>query len=314
MSLEQREDDLVESAPAQFDEQLTAARRKAAFEINKLSKRLHRQVGAAIIDFNMIEEGDKVMVCLSGGKDSYAMLDILLSLRERSPVKFELVAVNLDQKQPGFPEHVLPDYLRSRGVPFHIEEQDTYSIVTQHIEPGKTMCSLCSRLRRGILYRVAGELGCTKIALGHHRDDIVVTMFMNMFFGSRLKGMPAKLVSDDGKNVVIRPLAYVDETDLVRWAEHRQFPIIPCTLCGSQDNLQRVQVKQMIRQWEKQYPGRIENIFNAMANITPSHMMDRQLYPFTTIQASGRPEPGGDIAFDEDEQCGTPAPGVIRIV
>jgi tRNA 2-thiocytidine biosynthesis protein TtcA len=314
MSFEQRDDAATEAAPAQFDEQQTAAKRKASYEINKLSKRLHRQVGAAIIDFNMIEEGDKVMVCLSGGKDSYAMLDILLSLRERSTVKFELVAVNLDQKQPGFPEHVLPDYLRSRGVPFHIEEQDTYSIVTQHIEPGKTMCSLCSRLRRGILYRVAGELGCTKIALGHHRDDIVVTMFMNMFFGSRLKGMPAKLVSDDGRNVVIRPLAYVDETDLVRWAEHREFPIIPCTLCGSQDNLQRVQVKKMIRDWEKQYPGRIENIFTAMANITPSHMMDRALFPFTTIQATGRPEPGGDIAFDEDEQCGTPRPGVIRIV
>ena len=295
------------------DAQTEAARKKHAYEINKLSKRLHRQVGAAIIDFNMIEQGDKVMVCLSGGKDSYAMLDILLSLRERSPVKFELIAVNLDQKQPGFPEHVLPDYLRSRGVPFHIEEQDTYSIVTKHIEPGKTMCSLCSRLRRGILYRVAGELGCTKIALGHHRDDIVVTMFMNMFFGSRLKGMPAKLVSDDGRNVVIRPLAYVDETDLVRWAEHKQFPIIPCTLCGSQDNLQRVQVKAMIREWEKQYPGRIENVFTAMANITPSHMMDRALYPFTTIQASGRPEPGGDIAFDEDESCATPRPGVIRI-
>ena len=313
MSFEQRDDAVAETASAPLDEQQTAARRKASYEINKLSKRLHRQVGAAIIDFNMIEEGDKVMVCLSGGKDSYAMLDILLSLRERSPVKFELVAVNLDQKQPGFPEHVLPDYLRSRGVPFHIEEQDTYSIVTKHIEPGKTMCSLCSRLRRGILYRVAGELGCTKIALGHHRDDIVVTMFMNMFFGSRMKGMPAKLVSDDGKNVVIRPLAYVDETDLVRWAEHRQFPIIPCTLCGSQDNLQRVQVKAMIREWEKQYPGRIENVFTAMANITPSHMMDRKLHPFTTIQASGRPEPDGDIAFDEDETCGTPRPGVIRI-
>src|SRR6201996_8325466 len=275
---------------------LTRREQKEAYENNKLFKRLARQVGEAIVDFNMIEEGDKVMVCLSGGKDSYAMLDILLSLRERSPVKFELVAVNLDQKQPGFPEHVLPDYLRSRGVPFHIEEQDTYSIVTQHIEPGKTMCSLCSRLRRGILYRVAGELGCTKIALGHHRDDIVVTMLMNMFFGGKMKGMPAKLVSDDGKNVVIRPLAYVSEPDLVRWAEHREFPIIPCTLCGSQDNLQRVQIKKMIRDWEKQYPGRIENIFTAMANITPSHMMDRQLFPFTTIQASGRPEPGGDIA------------------
>ena len=315
MSLEQRDDVAdVDTAPARFDERATADKRKAAFEINKLSKRLHRQVGAAVIDYNMIEAGDKVMVCLSGGKDSYAMLDILLSLRERSPVKFDLVAVNLDQKQPGFPEHVLPDYLRERGVPFHIEEQDTYSIVTEHIEPGKTMCSLCSRLRRGILYRVAGELGCTKIALGHHRDDIVVTMLMNMFFGSKMKGMPAKLVSDDGKNVVIRPLAYVAEPDLVRWADHKAFPIIPCTLCGSQDNLQRVQIKQMIRDWEKQYPGRIENMFTAMANIVPSHMMDRQLYPFTTIRASGQPEPGGDIAFDEDEQCGTPAPGVIRIV
>ena len=313
MSLEQQDELVVDAAPAAFDEQHTAAKRKAAFEINKLSKRLHRQVGSAIMDYNMIEAGDKVMVCLSGGKDSYAMLDILLSLRERSPVKFDLVAVNLDQKQPGFPEHVLPDYLRGRGVPFHIEEQDTYSIVTEHIEPGKTMCSLCSRLRRGILYRVAGELGCTKIALGHHRDDIVVTMFMNMFFGSRMKGMPAKLVSDDGKNVVIRPLAYVAEPDLVRWAEHKAFPIIPCTLCGSQDNLQRVQIKAMIREWEKQHPGRIENVFTAMANITPSHMMDRALFPFTTIAATGRPEPGGDIAFDE-APCGTPAPGVIRIV
>ena len=314
MSLEQQDAAVIESAPSQFDESATAAKRKAAYEINKLSKRLHRQVGSAIIDYNMIEDGDKVMVCLSGGKDSYAMLDVLLSLRERSPVKFEMIAVNLDQKQPGFPEHVLPDYLRARGVPFHIEEQDTYSIVTQHIEPGKTMCSLCSRLRRGILYRVAGELGCTKIALGHHRDDIVVTMFMNMFFGSRLKGMPPKLVSDDGRNVVIRPLAYVNEDDLVRWAEHREFPIIPCTLCGSQDNLQRVQIKAMIREWDKQYPGRIENIFTAMANITPSHMMDRQLFPFTSIKASGRPEPDGDIAFDEDESCATPKPGVIRIV
>ena len=319
MSLEERPDPQVDlpgdAAPPQpFDEAATTAKRKAAFEINKLSKRLHRQVGAAIMDFNMIEAGDKVMVCLSGGKDSYAMLDILLSLRERSPVKFDLVAVNLDQKQPGFPEHVLPDYLRARGVPFHIEEQDTYSIVTQHIEPGKTMCSLCSRLRRGILYRVAGELGATKIALGHHRDDIVVTMFMNMFFGSRMKGMPAKLVSDDGRNVVIRPLAYVAEPDLVRWAEYKAFPIIPCTLCGSQDNLQRVQIKAMIRDWEKQYPGRIENMFTAMANITPSHMMDRKLHPFTTIQATGRPEPDGDIAFDEDASCGTPAPGVIKLV
>jgi tRNA 2-thiocytidine biosynthesis protein TtcA len=320
MSLEQRNDlpadDVGADVPttAAHDETKRLADKKAAFETNKLSKRLHRQVGSAIIDYNMIEAGDKVMVCLSGGKDSYAMLDILLSLRERSPVKFDLVAVNLDQKQPGFPEHVLPDYLRERGVPFHIEEQDTYSIVTKHIEPGKTMCSLCSRLRRDILYRVAGELGATKIALGHHRDDIVVTMFMNMFFGSRMTGMPPKLVSDDGKNVVIRPLAYVAEPDLVRWAEHKAFPIIPCTLCGSQDNLQRVQIKAMIREWERQNPGRIENVFTAMANITPSHMMDLALHPFTTIKATGRPEPDGDIAFDEDDQCGTPKPGVIKLV
>ena len=318
MSLEQRNDiddeAAVTAAPETTEDAERRARRKEAFEINKLSKRLHRQVGQAIMDFNMIEAGDKVMVCLSGGKDSYSMLDILLSLRERAPVDFEIIAVNLDQKQPGFPEHVLPEYLRSRGVPFHIEEQDTYSIVTKHIQPGKTMCSLCSRLRRGILYRVAGELGATKIALGHHRDDIVVTMLMNMFFGSRMKGMPPKLVSDDGRNVVIRPLAYVAEPDLERWAKHRAFPIIPCTLCGSQDNLQRVQIKQMIRDWDRQYPGRIENMFSAMGNITLSHMMDRSLYPFTTVKATGRPEAEGDIAFDEDETCATPAPNVVRIV
>jgi tRNA 2-thiocytidine biosynthesis protein TtcA len=280
--------------------------RKAAFQANKLSKRLHRQVGQAIADFNMIEAGDKVMVCLSGGKDSYAMLDILLSLRERAPVEFELIAVNLDQKQPGFPEHILPEYLKSRGVPFHIEEQDTYSVVKNIIPEGKTMCSLCSRLRRGILYRVAGELGATKIALGHHRDDMVVTLLMNMFFGSRLKGMPPKLVSDDGRNVVIRPLAYVAEADLSRWAEHRQFPIIPCTLCGSQDNLQRVQIKKMIHDWERQYPGRIDNMLTAMGNVVPSHLMDRKLFPFTTVQATGIADAAGDRAFD-DEPCAPPA-------
>jgi len=283
-------------------------------EIHKLEKRLCREVGRAIVDFNMIEEGDKVMVCVSGGKDSYALLDILIKLRARAPIHFDLVAVNLDQKQPGFPEHVLPEYLKSVGVPFHIENQDTYSIVKRLVPQGKTMCSLCSRLRRGILYRVAGELGATKIALGHHRDDMLQTLLMNMFFGARMKGMPPKLVSDDGKNIVIRPLAYVAETDLERWARHRAFPIIPCTLCGSQDNLQRVQIKQMIREWDRQYPGRIENMFTAMANIVPSHMMDRQLHPFTTIRASGRPEPDGDIAFDEDESCAAPRPGVIRIV
>ena len=230
---------------------------KEALEINKLSKRLHRQVGHAIADFNMIEDGDKVMVCVSGGKDSYALLDILTNLQQRAPIRFELVAVNLDQKQPGFPDHVLPEYLKSRGVPYHIETRDTYSIVKRLIPEGKTMCSLCSRLRRGILYRVAGELGATKVALGHHRDDMIQTLFMNMFFGSRMKGMPPKLVSDDGKNIIIRPLAYVAEPDLERWAAHRQFPIIPCTLCGNQDNLQRVQTKQMLRDWDKRFPGRI---------------------------------------------------------
>ena len=288
-----------------------AADKKAAHEINKLSKRLHRQVGQAITDFNMIEDGDKVMVCLSGGKDSYAMLDILLNLQQRAPIKFSLVAVNLDQKQPGFPAEVLPNYLRSRGVDFHIETQDTYAIVKKLIPEGKTTCSLCSRLRRGILYRVAGELGATKIALGHHRDDMVTTLFLNMFFGSRLKGMPPKLVSDDGRNVVIRPLAYVKEPDLVRWAEHREFPIIPCNLCGSQENLQRVQVKAMINEWEKRYPGRIDNIFTAMGNIVTSHMMDKKLYPFETARATGVPEAGGDIAFDDDESCATPSPAAV---
>ncbi len=286
---------------------------KAAHEINKLSKRLHRQVGQAIADFNMIEDGDKVMVCVSGGKDSYALLDILIELRRRAPVSFDLVAVNLDQKQPGFPEHVLPEYLASRGVPFHIENQDTYSIVKRLIPEGQTMCSLCSRLRRGILYRVAGELGATKIALGHHRDDMLQTLFMNMFFGSRMKGMPPKLVSDDGKNIVIRPLAYVAETDLERWAAHRQFPIIPCSLCGSQENLQRVQMKKMLREWERQFPGRLDNIFTAMGNIVPSHMMDRKLYPFTSLRTTGVVNPDGDRAFDEEEDCATPAAQPIRI-
>ncbi|MBE7420548.1 MAG: tRNA 2-thiocytidine(32) synthetase TtcA, partial [Ideonella sp.] len=256
-------------------------------------------------DFNMIEEGDKVMVCLSGGKDSHVLLDILINMRQRAPISFELVAVNLDQKQPGFPAEVLPAYLASRGVPFHIENQDTYSIVKRVIPEGKTMCSLCSRLRRGILYRVARELGATKIALGHHRDDMVVTLLMNMFFGSRLKGMPPKLVSDDGRHMVIRPLAYVDEDDLQRWAEHRGFPIIPCSLCGSQDNLQRVQIKQMLRDWERSFPGRTDNMAAAMGRVTPSHLMDRNLYPFVTLQASGQPDAEGDKAFDDDETCAT---------
>jgi tRNA 2-thiocytidine biosynthesis protein TtcA len=293
----------------------TPADAKAANEINKLSKRLHRLTGQAIIDFNMIEDGDRVMVCVSGGKDSYALLDILLNLQKRAPIRFELIAVNLDQKQPGFPEHVLPEYLAKVGVPFHIENQDTYSIVKRVIPEGKTTCGLCSRLRRGILYRVAGELGATKIALGHHRDDIVQTLFMNMFFGSKMKGMPPKLVSDDGKNVVIRPLAYVAETDLERWAEHRQFPIIPCTLCGSQDHLQRVQIKQMLRDWDKRFPGRVDNLFTAMGNIVPSHLMDRNLFPFTTLQAHGVADANGDRAFDDDTDCGPlPISGADAVV
>lgn len=291
-----------------------AAAKKAAFEANKLSKRLHRQVGQAIGDFNMIEAGDRVMVCMSGGKDSHALLDILLSLRQRAPIDFEIVAVNLDQKQPGFPAEVLPAYLKSRGVEFRIEEQDTYSIVKRLVPEGQTMCSLCSRLRRGVLYRVASEIGATKIALGHHRDDMVVTLLMNMFFGSRMKGMPPKLVSDDGRHVVIRPLAYVAETDLERWAEHRAFPIIPCSLCGNQENLQRVLTKKMIREWERQYPGRIDNMFTAMGNIVPSHMMDRKLYPFETLRATGVADADGDKAFDE-EPCAPPppTPGALRI-
>jgi tRNA 2-thiocytidine biosynthesis protein TtcA len=283
------------------------AEKKAAFETNKLSKRLHRQVGQAIGDYQMIGPGDRVMVCLSGGKDSYALLDILLALRRRAPVGFDIVAVNLDQKQPGFPEHVLPAYLKSLDVPFHIEQQDTYAVVKRLIPEGKTMCSLCSRLRRGILYRVASELGATKIALGHHRDDMLQTFFLNMFFGGKLKGMPPKLVSDDGKHIVIRPMANVAEKDLTRWAEHRQFPIIPCTLCGSQENLQRVQIKQMLREWDRKYPGRIDSMYRAMGNIVTSHMLDRNLYPFAGLQATGIADPGGDKAFDDDDDCASPA-------
>ncbi len=288
---------------------------KAAYEMNKLSKRLHRLVGQASADFKMIEDGDKVMVCVSGGKDSYTLLDILLNLQKRAPVRFELIAVNLDQKQPDFPDHVLPEYLAKVGVPFHIENQDTYSIVKRVIPEGKTMCSLCSRLRRGILYRVAGELGATKIALGHHRDDMLQTLFMNMFFGSKLKGMPPKLMSDDGKNIVIRPLAYVAETDIERWAEHRQYPIIPCTLCGSQENMQRKQIRAMLRDWDKRFPGRVDNMFNALGNVVPSHLMDRNLFPFDTLKATGVPDANGDVAFDEDDICAPPAaPGDSTVI
>ena len=271
---------------------------KSAFEINKLSKRLHRLTGQAIIDFNMIEEGDRVMVCMSGGKDSYAMLDILLSLRERAPIDFEVIAVNLDQGHPGFPKETLPDYLRSRGVAFHIEDQDTYSIVKRVIPEGKTMCSLCSRLRRGVLYRVASELKATRIALGHHRDDILQTLFLNLFFGGKLKSMPPKLVSDDGRHVVIRPLAYCEERDLARWSDIQNFPIIPCDLCGSQENLQRQQVKQMLNDWERRFPGRIESMFQALGNVVPSHLLDPKLYPFKGLQPTQQPDPNGDQGFD----------------
>jgi tRNA 2-thiocytidine biosynthesis protein TtcA len=270
-------------------------------ETNKLAKRLRRDVGQAIGDFNMISDGDKVMVCLSGGKDSYAMLDILLHMREHAPIDFDIVAVNLDQKQPGFPAHVLPNYLEKLGVPYHIETQDTYSIVKRVVPEGKTTCGLCSRLRRGILYRVADELGATKIALGHHRDDILQTLFLNMFFGSKLKAMPPKLVSDDGKHVVIRPLAYCREDDLEAWAEYKQFPIIPCNLCGSQENLQRQNIKAMLHDWDKRFPGRIKNLFRSLGNIVPSHLMDHDLYDFKNIQATGVADPEGDTAFDAPE-------------
>ena len=284
-------------------------------ETHKLEKRLCRLMGQAIIDFNMIEAGDKVMVCLSGGKDSYGLLDILLKMQARAPIHFDIVAVNLDQKQPGFPEHILPEYLTKLGIPFHIENQDTYSIVKEKIAPGKTMCSLCSRLRRGILYRVADELGATKIALGHHRDDMLQTFFLNMFFGGKLKGMPPKLVSDDGRHIVIRPLAYVPEKDLVRWAVHRQFPIIPCTLCGSQENLQRQQMSAMLKEWDKKHPGRIENLFTALQNVVPSHLMDARLYDFQGLQATGVASEDGDKAFDEETftEPGLPGLQVVSI-
>jgi len=283
---------------------------KIEHENHKLEKRLCRQVGEAIVDYNMIEEGDKVMVCMSGGKDSYAMLDILLKMQARAPIAFELIAVNLDQKQPGFPADVLPKYLTQLGVKFRIETQDTYSIVKEKVPEGKTMCSLCSRLRRGILYRVAGELGCNKIALGHHRDDILQTFFLNMFFGGKLKSMPPKLVSDGGDHMVIRPLAYVAEKDLVRWAAYRQFPIIPCTLCGNQDGLQRQVVGEMLREWEKKFPGRIENMFAALQNVVPSHLLDHSKFDFKNLVATGEAFVDGDTAFDREEFPAHALPGL----
>lgn len=274
--------------------------KKQQYNTNKLHKRLRRQVGTAIADFNMIEAGDRIMVCLSGGKDSYAMLDILRNLQAHAPLEFELIAVNLDQKQPGFPEQVLPGYLTDIGMPYRIVEQDTYSVVKRVIAEGKTTCSLCSRLRRGVLYRVASELGATKIALGHHRDDILETLFLNMFYGGKLKAMPPKLVSDDGKHIVIRPLAYCKEKDLAAYAEAENFPIIPCNLCGSQKNLQRQAIKEMMQQWDKKFPGRLETMFRSIQNIQLSHLADTSRYDFFSLKAHGEPVIDGDTAFDEE--------------
>ncbi len=281
------------------------AQDKQRLEANKLDKRLCRLAGQAIGDFGMIAEGDRVMVCLSGGKDSYGMLDVLLKLRERAPISFDVVAVNLDQGHPGFPKEVLPDYLKALGVLYRIEYQDTYTVVKRVIPEGRTMCSLCSRLRRGVLYRLATELGATRIALGHHRDDILETFFLNLFFAGNLKSMPPKLVSDDGKHVVIRPMAYVRERDLEAYAQVRGFPIIPCDLCGSQDNLQRKQLKAMLLDWEKHFPGRIENIFNSLQRVNPSHLLDRSLFDFAGVAATGVASADGDKAFDQDEEFST---------
>ncbi len=269
---------------------------KQDYENNKLEKKLCRQMGQAISEFNMVEEGDKIMVCMSGGKDSYALLDILLKLQQRAPIDFTLVAVNLDQKQPNFPAHILPQYLQNLGVPFHIEEKDTYSVVKRVIPEGKTTCGLCSRLRRGILYRVAKELGATKIALGHHRDDVLETVLLNLFYGGRLKGMPPKLISDNKEHTIIRPLCYVKEQDLIEYAQIKQFPIIPCDLCGSQPNLQRAEMKKIITNWEK-HTGRVESFFAALANIVPSHLMDKNLFDFHALSNINS---NLDTAFDDD--------------
>ena len=276
------------------------AQQKDHFEANKLEKRLCKLTAQAIVDYAMILDGDKVMVCLSGGKDSYTLLEILLLLRERAPIEFDIVAFNLDQKQPNFPEHVLPNYLVQRGVPFHIGHQDTYSTVKRVIPEGKTTCSLCSRLRRGVIYRVAKELGASKIALGHHRDDILETLFLNMFYGSKLKAMAPKLLSDNGQHIVIRPLAYCKEKDLADYAEHKGFPIIPCDLCGSQPNLQRQAVKELLQQWERKTPGRLDNMFRALQNVAPSHLADTKLFDFQGLQPQHARFDDGDTLFDHD--------------
>lgn len=274
---------------------------KEQYNFNKLQKRLRRDVGQAIADYNMIEDGDRIMVCLSGGKDSYTLLSILQSLQKSAPISFSLIAVNLDQKQPGFPEHILPEYLSNLGVEYKIVEENTYAIVKDKVPEGKTTCSLCSRLRRGILYRTATELGATKIALGHHRDDILQTLFLNMFFGGKLKGMPPKLMSDDGKHIVIRPLAYCREKDIERYSEAKEFPIIPCNLCGSQPNLQRQVIKDLLRDWDKRYPGRVETMFRATQNVVPSHLCDTELFDFKNVSHGDEVINGGDLAFDRED-------------
>jgi tRNA 2-thiocytidine biosynthesis protein TtcA len=277
------------------------AEQKAKFNLDRLSKRLRHAVGDAINHFGMISEGDKIMVCLSGGKDSYTMLDMLLSLQRSAPIDFSLVVVNLDQKQPGFPEEVLPQYLSQLGVEFRIVEEDTYSIVKRVVPEGKTTCGLCSRLRRGILYRVADELGANKIALGHHREDILETLFLNMFHGGRLKAMPPKLVSDDGKHMVIRPLAYCREKDIVRYSQMREFPIIPCNLCGAQANLQRQVIGNMLRDWDTQFPGRLETMFRSLQNIVPSHLADPKQFDFAGLSCQDQPFANGDTVFDRED-------------
>lgn len=280
------EHDVEELTPTAAADALAALDKKSRTEFNKLQKRLRRLVGTAITDYNMIEEGDKVMVCVSGGKDSYTMLEILLNLQISAPVKFDIVAVNMDQKQPGFPEHVLPDYLTRRGVPFYILEKDTYSIVKELTPEGKTYCAVCSRLRRGSLYAFAQEIGATKVALGHHRDDILATLFLNMFHGGKIKAMPPKLLSDDGKNILIRPLAYCKEKDIIEFARLKGFPIIPCNLCGSQANLQRAAINEMLREWDSKYPQRLDSMFTAVQNVAPSQLADRELFDFVSLRAT----------------------------
>jgi len=284
---------------AQLDIPMNKLTKIQKVQLSKLEKKLRRNVGQAIAQYNMIEDGDKVMVCLSGGKDSYAMLDILMLLKEAAPIHFDLVAVNLDQKQPDFPEHILPEYLDKLGIEYHIVEENTYGIVKEKVEEGKTTCSLCSRLRRAVLYKKAKAIGATKIALGHHRDDMIETLMLNMFYGGKLKSMPAKLVSDNGEHVVIRPLAFCKESELIQYSEFKQFPIIPCNLCGSQPNMQRQNIKHMLNAWSEQFPGRIESMFTAMQNVVPSHLCDSNLFDFANINSSSGIINGGDTAFDE---------------